>query len=70
MSADEDFLEGEQVDKYLAQIEDAIERNDTNRCRAILMEAVKEFVPQCDVADLVSEKILSSTAVPAPESIN
>ncbi len=56
MSANEEGLSWDALSKYLAQFEQAIESNDVEKSRELLVEAVKGFTPQCDVADLVQEK--------------
>jgi len=56
LSANEDGLSWEALSNYLAQFEQAIESNDVEKSRELLVEAVKGFTPQCDVADLVREK--------------
>jgi FlaA1/EpsC-like NDP-sugar epimerase len=56
MSANEDGLTWEALSNYLVQFEQAIESNDVEKSRELLVEAVKGFTPQCDVADLVQEK--------------
>jgi hypothetical protein len=44
------------LSNYLEQFEQAIESNDVERSRELLVDAVKGFTPQCDVADLVRER--------------
>jgi FlaA1/EpsC-like NDP-sugar epimerase len=56
MSANEDGLSWEALSNYLVQFEQAIESNDVEKSRELLVESVKGFNPQCDVADLVQEK--------------
>ena len=38
----------------------AIETNDVDASRMVLMEAVNGYSPQCDVADLVQVKLTST----------
>jgi FlaA1/EpsC-like NDP-sugar epimerase len=56
MSANEDGLTWEALSSYLEQVEQAIESNDVEKSRELLVEAVKGFTPQCDVADLVQKR--------------
>jgi len=53
MSADEDSLSWQLVETLLEQFNDAVDNYDVERIRILLLEAVSEFQPQCDVADLV-----------------
>lgn len=55
MAANEDGLTWDALSNYLVQFEQAIESNDVEKSRELLVEAVKGFRPQCDVADLVQE---------------
>lgn len=52
-SADEDFLPWFRVESFLESFKKAVESYDVERNRFLLMEAVSEFKPQCEVADLV-----------------
>jgi len=61
MSANEECLSWEALSKFLDQFEQAIESHDAEISREILVEAVKGFSPQCEVADLVQEKNLKSS---------
>jgi len=56
MSASEDSLPWESLKQYLDQFEAVVESNDADLSRVLLVESVKEFSPQCDVADLVQLK--------------
>ncbi len=56
MKASEDSLSRERIEEFLAEFERAINDHDVERSRALLVEAVKGFSPQCDVADLVQER--------------
>jgi FlaA1/EpsC-like NDP-sugar epimerase len=60
MAANEDSLSWEALSNYLVQFEQAIESNDVEKSRLLLVEAVKGFSPQCDVADLVQQKNLKT----------
>ena len=53
MSADEDSLSWQQVETLVEQFNDVVDNYDVERGRILLLEAVSEFQPQCDVADLV-----------------
>ncbi len=55
MSADEDHLPWSQIESYVEMFGETIGRNDVERNRSLLLEAVKGFNPQCEVADLVFE---------------
>ena len=56
MKASEDSLSWQELSDFLDGFEAAMENHDADRCRALLVEAVKGFNPQCDVADLVQER--------------
>jgi FlaA1/EpsC-like NDP-sugar epimerase len=56
MAANEDGLTWDALSIYLVQFQQAIESNDVEKSRELLVESVKGFTPQCDVADLVREK--------------
>ncbi len=56
MKASEDSLSWQELSDFLERFESAMENHDADRCRALLVEAVKGFNPQCDVADLVQER--------------
>jgi FlaA1/EpsC-like NDP-sugar epimerase len=56
MAAHEDSLSLQALNNYLTQFEHAIESHNVEKCRELLLESVKGFSPQCDVADLVQEK--------------
>ncbi len=56
MKASEDSLSWQELSDFLDGFESAMENHDADRCRALLVEAVKGFNPQCDVADLVQER--------------
>jgi FlaA1/EpsC-like NDP-sugar epimerase len=63
MSADEESLSWETLQQYIKQFEAVVESNDVERSRALLVESVQGFSPQCDVADLVQLKKGSRTEV-------
>lgn len=56
MSANEDSLAWSALSAYIEQFQETVNSHDVERSRALLVEAVKEFEPQCDVADLVQER--------------
>jgi FlaA1/EpsC-like NDP-sugar epimerase len=56
MSANEDSLPWESLKEYIQQFEAAIESNDVEHSRELLVESVKGFSPQCEVADLVERR--------------
>ena len=56
LSANEDSLPWLEVEKFIGLFFKVIENDDVENCRRLLMEAVKEFQPQCEVADLVFKK--------------
>ncbi len=56
MTAHEDSLGWSEIEAYIEQFEQAINTHDVERSRALLVDAVKGFDPQCDVADLVQER--------------
>ncbi len=55
-SANEESLSWESLQQYIKQFEAVVESNDVERSRALLVESVQGFSPQCDVADLVQLK--------------
>ena len=56
MAANEDSLAWDSLLTYINQFEQAIESNDVERSRMLLLESVKGFSPQCEVADLVERR--------------
>ena len=69
MSANEDCLSWEALSSYLVQFEQAIELNDVEKSRQLLVESVNGYSPQCDVADLVQEKIQKTANGPRNDNI-
>ena len=63
MSASEDCLSWKSIDVYLREFEQAIDSHDVERSRALLVESVYGFAPQCDVVDLVEEQRLENDRV-------
>ena len=53
LSANEDYLSWLEIEKFIGLFHDVVANDDVEKCRSLLMEAVNEFYPQCDVADLV-----------------
>jgi FlaA1/EpsC-like NDP-sugar epimerase len=68
MTANEDSLTWDELSDYIGQFEAAIDLNDVEKSRQLLVEAVKGFNPQCDVADLVEEKKQASNG-PARDNV-
>ncbi|MCP4000526.1 MAG: polysaccharide biosynthesis protein, partial [Gammaproteobacteria bacterium] len=56
LTAEEESLPWDRIDKLVGFFIEAVAKDDVEKSRALLMEAVKGFHPQCDVADLVFEK--------------
>ena len=69
MAANEDGLSWEALNNYLVQFEQAIESNDVEKSRQLLVESVTGFSPQCDVADLVQEKKQTTADGPRKDNI-
>ena len=69
MSANEDGLSWEALSNYLVQFEQAVESNNVEKSRELLVESVKEFNPQCDVADLVQKKKQKTANAPRKDNI-
>lgn len=67
MSADEGHANWGQISEYIARLKQAIEDNDVDAARLLLVDAVNGYNPQCDVADLVQGK-LNQTADKAENS--
>jgi len=56
MRAQEDMLHWQEVQVILKQLEQAVDRNDFDALREVLMGAVAGFHPQCEVQDIISAK--------------
>ncbi len=56
MRAEEEFLPLEQLEILLGKINRAIDENDPEQMRELLIEAVPDFSPQCEVKDLLVSK--------------
>ena len=57
MSADEDYTNWGQVSDYMDRLKLAIESNNVDAGRMLLVDAISEYSPQCDVVDLVQEQM-------------
>ena len=53
MSVDEESLSWKQVEILLELFNQVVDKYDVEKSRILLIEAVSEFQPQCEVADLV-----------------
>ncbi len=62
LSANEECLPWKTLLEYIREFEDTINSHDVERSRVLLVEAIKDFSPQCDVADLVQEKKLQASS--------
>jgi FlaA1/EpsC-like NDP-sugar epimerase len=56
MSAEEDSLLWAEIELFLKKFSDAVDSNDVQKSRSLLLEAVSGYLPQCNVADLIYEK--------------
>ena len=56
MSAEEESLDWRSLQGYIEKFEEAVDSHDVECSRELLVEAVKGFDPQCEVADLVQER--------------
>lgn len=64
MTAEEDSLQWTVIESFIRQFNEAVELNDVERSRNLLLEAVSEYAPQCDLADLVfgqSKKVFNQS---------
>jgi FlaA1/EpsC-like NDP-sugar epimerase len=57
MSANEGSLNWDTLQEYITLFESAVESNDVEYSRDLLVKSVKGFAPQCDVADLVYGRV-------------
>lgn len=69
MSANEDNLSWDVLTNFINLFEETIDSHDVERCRELLIEAVKGFSPQCEVADLVQRKNLQISAKTSKDNI-
>ena len=53
MRAEESMLDWEDLKPILDQLNEAINNSDQEKVRELLIEAVPEFKPQCDISDLL-----------------
>lgn len=53
LAEDEVSLPWAQIETFIEQFEEALKNNDVEKSRFLLMDAVKGYHPQCEVADLV-----------------
>lgn len=60
MSAEEDHTGWDHILDYIEQFKMAIKTSDGEAGRMVLVDAVCEYSPQCDVADLVQSKLTES----------
>jgi FlaA1/EpsC-like NDP-sugar epimerase len=73
-TANEDCLSWDELVGFIHQFEETTDSHDVERSRALLVDSVKGFAPQCDVADLVqlkqgawpADKIEPGSNVPYP----
>ena len=56
LSAREESLPWAELQTYVQEFEQTTRLHDVERSRVLLVEAVREFDPQCDVVDLVQER--------------
>jgi FlaA1/EpsC-like NDP-sugar epimerase len=61
MSADEETSNWDEIVNFINQFKLSIVANDVDAARMLLVEAVKEYSPQCDVADLVKGKLTAAS---------
>lgn len=62
MSANEDHSNWATISGQIDQLKKAIVINDAEAGRLLLVDAIKGFHPQCDVADLVQERITQTAS--------
>jgi len=53
MQAQEDMLNWESLELILEELEAAIDNNDQQKIRELLIKAIPEFKPQCDIKDIL-----------------
>ncbi len=56
MTANEEGLAWPDILDYMDKFKQAIESHNVEMCRSLLVESIKGFHPQCEVADLVLER--------------
>jgi FlaA1/EpsC-like NDP-sugar epimerase len=62
MSADEETSDWGEILDYIDQLKTAVEANDVDSARMLLVDAVIGYSPQCDVADLVQDKLTQKSS--------
>ena len=67
MSANEEDMDMDKIMDYISRFENAVENNDASASRMLLIESVKGFTPQCDVADLVLERAKNLNVQDSPD---
>ena len=60
MSANEDNLPWEKLQQLIGQYQKAIDSDNVELSRKLLVESVKGFDPQCEVSDLVQGRLTQS----------
>jgi FlaA1/EpsC-like NDP-sugar epimerase len=60
MRANEESLPLRAIEDYIRRLEDILQRNATDELRALLMESVRGFSPQCGNEDLLARGPLST----------
>ena len=61
-AANEESLSWDELLSFIHQFEETTDSHDVERSRALLVDAVKGFAPQCEVADLVERRKSSRVA--------
>jgi len=69
MCAHEENTNWGEIYNYVDQLIKAIETNDVEAGRMLLVDAVKEYSPQCDVADLVQVRLTVAIDNPAQNKV-
>ena len=70
MRAEESMLDWEDLKPILDQLNEAINNSDQEKVRELLIEAVPEFKPQCDIADLLFKNGDKQSQQLRPASLN
>ena len=70
MRAEESMLDWEDLKPILDQLNEAINNSDQEKVRELLIEAVPEFKPQCDIADLLFKNGDQQSQQLRPASLN
>jgi FlaA1/EpsC-like NDP-sugar epimerase len=69
MCAEEDNTHFGHILEYIEQFRTAIQSNDVEAGRMLLVSAVNEYSPQCDVADLVESKMTRTLATDSKSNV-